>query len=574
MKNNYTNRNFFWADLFINQLILHGVKQVCLSPGSRNTPLTIAFARSSKFKNYIHADERSSGFFALGLSKSSGRPVAVVTTSGTAVAELYPAIIEAYYQRISLIICTADRPGFLRETGANQTINQLNIFRNHIRYYKDFGMPSLSMIKLKSYMSQVNKGINIAKIIDKGPIHFNFPFKKPLEPSSYSDDIQFSIDDFLIKENDKFPRKSKGVSKNLISELNKSERPLIHCGWGTFNSAFYNQILKLSGKFRIPILADGSTNIRFLNNRGAQIISNHSSFMNYIKNDSDLIIQFGNAPTSSSVLKYLENTKAKRYLINEFGDIKDPSKKKGILVKSDPLIVVKSLMKISKNKNWKIWSNKIMEKDNKAESVKSIINQAVFGNESRIIIELINQIPKNTNIFISNSLPIRDFDSFASKIERNFKIFVNRGASGIDGIISTASGIAEESNKETYLIIGDLALFHNVSALSTLKEYNIKLRIILINNSGGNIFRMLPVSRETKYFEKYFLTPQQMNYKKIVEAFGGQYYLVKSWKGFRTKIQKIKHNGSFLLMELITDPLNSVHRRYEYWNEVENVIKD
>ena len=573
MKKNYINRNYFWADLFVNQLVQHGVRSVCLSPGSRNTPLTIAFASNTKFKKYVHADERSSGFFALGLSKFNQKPVAVVTTSGTAVAELYPAIIEAYYQRIKLIICTADRPSYLRDTGANQTINQTNIFGNHIRYYKDVGLPSLNEKKLKSYVSQINKGIKICQSVDRGPVHFNFPFKKPLEPSTYSDDIKFSIEKYLLKKNLNISNQLlKGESKRLVSALDQSDRPLIHCGWGTFNSSFYKKIFEFSEKSKIPILADGSANIRFIKKGSERIISNHSSFLNYLEKDSDLIIQFGNAPTSSHMLKYLENTRAKRFLINEFGDLKDPSRKKGFLIKNDPSAAVDSLMKTKRKKSWGSWSEKIAEYDRIAELAKSKIGYSEIENESRIMLELINGIPENSNIFISNSLPIRDFDTFASRVERNYKIFVNRGASGIDGIISTASGIAAESKQQTYLIIGDLAFYHNISALSTLKEYDIRLRIVLINNSGGNIFRMLPVEKEIKYFEKYFLASQDLDYKNIVASFGGKYYSAESWRGFHTKLREFSNAGTFSVMEFITDPVYSANYRRDYLAEVKKIM--
>ena len=155
----YINRNYFWADVFVNQLNVFGIKHVCISPGSRNTPLTLAFAKNKSFKKYIHVDERSSCFFALGLAKQTKKPIVVVTTSGTAVAELYPAIIEAYIQRIPLIICTADRPEYLRNTGANQTINQNNIFSNHIRNFVDFGLPSLAKRDIRALCEKTYKAI-------------------------------------------------------------------------------------------------------------------------------------------------------------------------------------------------------------------------------------------------------------------------------------------------------------------------------------------------------------------------------------------------------------------------------
>lgn len=198
----YINRNYFLASLFVKQLEVPQIKNVCISPGSRNTPLTLAFAENKKFKKYIHIDERSSGFFALGLAKQTNKPVVLITTSGTAVAELYPAIIEAYQQRIPLIVCTADRPAYLKNTGANQTINQENIFRNHIRKFWNVGLPSLTKKKLFSFTKKINEIIFLATEKDKGPVHINFPFEKPLEPNSFTDTISFNLKDFIFRTNE------------------------------------------------------------------------------------------------------------------------------------------------------------------------------------------------------------------------------------------------------------------------------------------------------------------------------------------------------------------------------------
>ncbi|MDZ7766315.1 MAG: thiamine pyrophosphate-binding protein [Melioribacteraceae bacterium] len=169
------NLNYIWSKFFVDQLALYGVKHVCISPGSRSTPLTTAFAENKKIKKFVIVDERSSAFFALGLAKQTGKPVAVITTSGTATANLYPAIIEAYQQRIPLIICTADRPEYLRETGANQTINQKDLFINHIRYFKDLAIPKLSIKSFSSLQKTIEKAYTTAIAQNRGPVQFKFP---------------------------------------------------------------------------------------------------------------------------------------------------------------------------------------------------------------------------------------------------------------------------------------------------------------------------------------------------------------------------------------------------------------
>jgi len=518
----YINRNYFWADLFVEQLIKLGVRHVCISPGSRNTPLTLAFAENKKFKKYIHIDERSSGFFALGIAKAVKQPVVLVTTSGTAVAELYPAIIESFIERIPLIVCTADRPAYLRNTGANQTIDQENIYANHIKYYADFGLPNLNKNTLKSLCKKTYEATLIATKSNPGPVHLNFPFRKPLEPNSFTENIFLKLSDFIISSTlDQIVKSSnENKFKSLKKLLITSERPLIHCGWGNFDSVFYNNLIAFSSTNKIPILVDGTSDLRFYKGNNINIISNHSAFLAYQIEEPDLIIQFGNAPTSQAMLRYFEINNVKRYLINKFGDVKDPSRIKGELIKIDPNILLKKLIglknPLTQNNTW---CKYIIENDKICEHAKtSLIEKSRFGLEPRIVNETLNIIPNNSNLFISNSLSIRDFDFFASKRKSNLKIHTNRGASGIDGIISTATGIAAESKTPTFLVIGDLSFFHNISALSTLTQLKIPLIIILVNNNGGGIFNMLPIY-ENNNFDKYFITSQNLEFAKIGRIF-------------------------------------------------------
>src|SRR3990172_10582258 len=187
------NRNYFWAETFIKELSSIGVKYACISPGSRNTALTLAVANNKKIKSFVHIDERCSAFFALGIAKASGTPVILLCTSGTATAELYPAIIEAYQQRIPLIICTADRPPELLNTGANQTINQWNLYRNHIRWFKNIGLPDTSVNRITALKKTAVKAFEVSLKEKKGPVHLNFPFRKPLEPTSFTDEIDAEL---------------------------------------------------------------------------------------------------------------------------------------------------------------------------------------------------------------------------------------------------------------------------------------------------------------------------------------------------------------------------------------------
>jgi len=306
----YINRNYFLASLFVKQLEVLQIRNVCISPGSRNTPLTLAFAENKKFKKYIHADERSSGFFALGLSKKINEPVVLVTTSGTAVAELYPAIIEAYQQRIPLIVCTADRPVYLKNTGANQTINQENIFRNHIRRFWDVGFPRLTKKKLFSFTKKINEIISLAAEKDKGPVHINFQFEKPLEPNSFTDTINYNLTDFILRKNELKKLREKNFIK-LINIIKQTEKIIILLGWDNYNKNFNTKLQKFSKEKNIPIFTDGTTELRYLQTNHKNIIVNSTAFLKSeiaLKEiEPEIILQFGNAPTSLTALNITGN---------------------------------------------------------------------------------------------------------------------------------------------------------------------------------------------------------------------------------------------------------------------------
>ncbi|MBK8945098.1 MAG: 2-succinyl-5-enolpyruvyl-6-hydroxy-3-cyclohexene-1-carboxylic-acid synthase [Ignavibacteriae bacterium] len=572
----FINRNYFWSSLFVEKLSKFGIQHVCISPGSRNTPLTLAFANHKKFKKYIHVDERSSGFFALGISKKINKPVAIVTTSGTAVAELYPAIIEAYNQRIPLIICTADRPEYLRNTGANQTINQENIYKNHIRFFCDFGLPSLEKTDLENFCFKIDEGIFTGSKNNIGPIHFNFPFKKPLEPETFSDEIIFNISDF-VQENKNYQIKSKLISNQLIyvsDKIKQSQKVSIFLAWDNFDKEFYDELIKFSRKNNIPIFADGTSDLRFVKNKNENIIINHSAFLQNFNDDTEIILQFGNAPASQSVLKYLENTKAKKISINNFGDLKDPSQNKPLIVENDPKEFLEFLSKQNLNSQNKIeWKKEIINLDRKSEKIKNkFLQNSKINLEPYWPNELLKIIPNNSNLFISNSLPIRDFDYFASKKKNNLKILTNRGASGIDGIISTASGIASQSKEKTFLVLGDLAFYHNLTALSSLIEFKIPLIIILINNIGGGIFSMLPVAKTKNHFDEYFNTSLNLNFSKIVKSFGGNYSNPKSYKDFHEKIKSSVLSKIFSVIEIKTNTPKSIELRKKYWQKIKEEI--
>ncbi len=581
------NRNIFWTDTFVNELVSSGVKYVCISPGSRNTPLTLAFANNKKIKSFLHIDERSGGFFALGLAKASDTPVALVCTSGTATAEFYPAIIEAYQQRIPLIVCTADRPPELLDVGANQTINQNNMYKNHIRWFFDAGLPEPMTKRIKHIKALAKRAVYESTTRSRGPVHINFPFRKPFEPESYTDEVDNKLIE-LAKSNSIDSKKLfKEEEKNITTEkwfsevnnhLMKKKKGIIIAGPENYNSRFHENCKLLSEKLGYPIFADGASQLRFGKSTKTNIISNYDAILRSNKfakkYKPEIILQFGRTVTSKALETFLENTNAVRFMINEYGDWFDPSNRATASLACKPYIFCETMLQklesnsIPKQKN--NWLEIFIEADKIASKTKkNIIEKSNFANEPRTIIELLNALPEKSKIMISNSMPIRDFDYFATKTDKSFTIFNNRGASGIDGITSTALGITAENNYPTVLLTGDLAFYHDLNGMLAAKKYSLPLTVILINNNGGGIFEVLPISDYGKVFKEYFIAQHNLDFKPLVEAYCGKYFLINSWNDFKNKIQESIQEKNFTVLEIKTDAQKSLHLRRKFWSEVD-----
>lgn len=570
------NRNTLWCDIFVDRLANAGVKYACISPGSRSTALTVAFASNKNITVFPIVDERSSSFFALGLAKKSKSPVAIVTTSGTAVAELYPAIIEAYYQRIPLIICTADRPPILRNSGANQTINQQNIFANHIRSFADTGLPELK--KLDTIKKIAEDAIRISCFNDKGPVHINFPFEKPFEPKSYTDKIDVRIIEKIFSNSAihfSFPNKKKTNFVSLANKFSKTERGLIFVGFNNYGEEFGKALANFSKTFGYPVYVDGAASLRFGIHSKENFIDNLTAIVrtkSFQKNfDPDLIIQFGSAPTANVLLEFFKNSKAEKFLVNDFGDRNDPSLTAENIVACNPSEFCQKLVThVQHRKNKKSqWLKNFISIQKSSERLKhKIIENADFPFEGRIVTELLRALPRKSNLMLSNSLPIRDVDFFGSSSGKQLKIFTNRGASGIDGINSTALGIAKFSKEPTLLLAGDLAFYHDSNGLHSALKYKIPLTVILVNNHGGGIFESLPIAEYPEFFNDNFLTPLELDFSELVKAYEGQFIHVNSWAELKKQVGTLLKRKGLTVLEIRTDAKRSKHLRQKYWNAV------
>jgi 2-succinyl-5-enolpyruvyl-6-hydroxy-3-cyclohexene-1-carboxylate synthase len=576
------NRNIAAADYFVNLLEKFGVSDVCISPGSRSTPLTIAFASNNNFSTHINVDERASCFFALGLAKQSGKPVVVVTTSGTAAAELTPAIVEAYFARIPLIICTADRPGYLAERGANQVINQRHMFSNHTRGFYDTGLPMATVRWFNRFSKNVIKKLSSLNS-DPGPVHFNFPFEKPFEPSSITDEVDmeflgaFYNEEYDIEPYHKIVREVITLQKKLVDKVSNSEKILMSVGPMKIDAGIADALTEFANEFNCAVAVDSLSLNNFMNH--PFVVKNFSGLVlspEFITEfDPDLIIHFGAARTSDSMLNFMQNSSAYKISVNAYGDKVDPARNVDMFVKVSPIKFCGDLINqasASESDEKQKWVSSLLDMGERLEQLKNdLILKKRFPFEGRIIHEMFSLLPDESNLFLSNSLPVRDFNSFIST-GRKVNLYHNRGASGIDGIISTAAGVAQNSDSPTTLIIGDLAFYHDLNSLYLCKQLNKPFVIILINNNGGAIFEMLPIAEEKLEFDKYFKTPLDIDFSKAATLFDIDYSEVKSWAELKSEYINALDSNSPTVLEIKTNSQHSLELRRIFWKESRSTV--
>lgn len=419
-----------------------------------------------------------------------------------------------------------------------------------------------------------------------GPVHINFPFRKPFEPSSFTDDIE-DKDLKLIqifKSEEIVPEiKEEGYDKNLYKEIlksiNNAARGLIIIGPSSFTHREKSDLMALAEKLNFPVLADASSQLRFGNIHKKTLVINYEGFLrSEYKNNftPDLILQFGRTPSSKAIENFLTKLSLKRYIINEHGDIFDPWNTASGIFTCPPSLFSNMIQESLGGKGHSLestWLNSFSKAENFCQVIKEkILTESRFPNECRLIPEIIKAVPENTHIMISNSMPVRDFDYFAPTSEKEIYVHTNRGASGIDGIISTSLGIRKVLNKPTLLITGDLAFFYDLNSLLTADKYKIPLVVVLINNNGGGIFSMLPVSGYGKLFNEFFITPHNLNFEPLVRSFNINYKNVKGWDDLRKSIRSAFNNKKATVLEIKTDIKTSVALRKKYLREADRII--
>jgi 2-succinyl-5-enolpyruvyl-6-hydroxy-3-cyclohexene-1-carboxylate synthase len=519
-----------WSSIVIEELIRQGADFFCISPGSRSTPLTIAIARNPKARWKMFADERSAAFFALGYGRATARPAVLVCTSGTAVANYFPAVVEASMDFQPMLILSADRPFELLECGANQTIRQENIFGSYTRWHMQLPAPSRD-IPLKALLSTV--AYAVAKTIGSpaGPVHLNQPFREPLEPEKA--DLKDSWVAPLLHwlEHDK-PFSSSIVPEkvpdsNTISMLRQllaaAEQPIIIAGSMT-SRADALAVSELASDLNIPLYPDFSSGLRMVASVYPwQLLLQSPEFRKTVT--CDLVLHFGGNVIAKHTSTALKEWQPEHHIvINPQPSRFSPDHNITCRLETS-IALCAGMLKGCRSTQPKPDRNTIdrfFRKASEEIQTELLPDKPVTDiSAARLVSQLVTV---QQLLFVSNSMPVRDMDNYAqSSHAGGIPTAINRGVSGIDGIISTAAGFATGHRKPGTLMIGDIAFLHDLNALSLLGTLPVPMQIIVLNNNGGAIFSFLPIAEYSDVFETHFATPQNYSIHSAAETFGLDY---------------------------------------------------
>ena len=591
-----------------------GIRHAVFSPGSRSTTMAMLFTEYEGFETYMNIDERSASFMALGIAKAHKEPTVLVCTSGSAVAHYLPAILEAQYSGVPLIVLSADRPYTLLHTGAPQTVDQQKIFGTAVNYYEELAVPQKD--HYYTYPRQVaRKAYMKAMDIKKGPVHINVPLFEPLVPELDRKHFEAGRSPYKVfKPNygDVFSYQNRSNNTSNPSNVSKASNVSYTKNTtdnNTNNSnrllAQYKKVLILAGpqidvnevesihsfaeNLQAPILADPLSNVRRWHKTDA-IDDNHEFNINR-SNDTDMtqkkqfsdvvistydafladkelwpvlkpdcVIQFGQMVVSKRVQQMVASWDNVEYIeINPAMDSMNPTGKTTIHMQAS-IDMFTHLYAVKNESNAYLNSWQSLEVAGKAQLSTAIEEPSCF--EGRTIRELQQHIPDNSQLLVANSMTIRDFDYFWFSGESDAVLYGNRGVNGIDGIVSTALGLAT-NGQPTYLVTGDLSLFHDLNGLAVAKTHNLNLTIILHNNDGGGIFEYLP-QKGTKHFDYLFSTSQGLDYSGAAKLYGCGHTKISSPDELSHVLAKVSTESGVHIIEIPTDREYSrqLHRKY------------
>lgn len=561
----FRNTNSLWGSVMVETLVRLGLRQVVSAPGSRSTPLTIAFARRPGIEAVPVLDERSAAFFALGLARQHHRTVALVCTSGTAAANFLPAIIEAQESGVPLLVFTADRPPEMRACAAGQTIDQQKLYGGHVNFYHELAVPEAAVDRLRYLRQVIVHAFERTLAPAAGPVHLNAPFGDPLAPvpDGSAGKLRRTLDAKTFFAQVTPPAPAPG--RRTVFAPPVTSRGLIVAGPAqpADAAAYAAAVTRIAARLGWPVLADGLGPLRGRARRNPLLVAHYDAVLRSPRRAArlrpEVVLGLGEWPTSKVLRQWLAAADARTWLVNPDERNHDAlhGRTRHLRCTVEALTVAASPVRraAAYSRAWR-----------RADRGAARLLGARFAAldslfEGKVSWLLGAHLPARTPLFIASSMPVRDVEYFWPAGDRRPQPFFNRGANGIDGTLSTALGVAH-GNRPSVLLCGDLALLHDTNGFLLRPRLRGSLTIVLINNRGGGIFEMLPVAKFDPPFEEFFATPQEADFGRLCAAYGAEYVRVRDWDQFTALIARLPAAG-LRVLEVRTDRKGDAVRRLE-----------
>jgi 2-succinyl-5-enolpyruvyl-6-hydroxy-3-cyclohexene-1-carboxylate synthase len=538
-----TNRNTALASAMVEELARCGVRDAVLSPGSRSTPLAMALWRQSAIDARVVVDERSAGYFALGAAQATGSPVALLCTSGTAAANLHPAVCEADQAGVPLIVLTADRPPELRGIGAGQTIDQIGLYGPAVRWFCEVGTHDADDSGLLHLRSVACRGFAAAAGDPRpGPVHLNVAWRDPLGPEPRAGDVTAGSalalngreggpggDRPLTAVPRAAPAPAEALIDALADRIRAAPHGLIVAGRIADRSAA-PQIAALARATGYPILAEPTSQLRLGPHDRSLVVAAYEPIARARPEQlaPDLVLRFGDLPTCKPLRQWLSSLpQAPQIVIDALGGWNEPTRIAGAIIRADPTQLSSALVaRLDGAATEPPWADAWLAA---AEAAEAAIGAELAGldrpTEPGVHAALGRLYADGDLVYTASSMPIRDQEAFLPAGEANVLLLANRGANGIDGLISSGIGAAAASGQPSWIVTGDVGLFHDMNALASLRHTDAPVRIVVINNDGGGIFEFLPQAGEIERdeFEALLGTPQGLDLERVAALYGLRY---------------------------------------------------
>jgi 2-succinyl-5-enolpyruvyl-6-hydroxy-3-cyclohexene-1-carboxylate synthase len=576
------NRATLFGRAVVDELVAAGVTDAAVAPGSRSTPLTVALAEHDAVTVHSHLDERSAAFYALGRGRA-GAPTAVVTTSGTATANLHPAVMEADEGRVPLLALTADRPAELQDSGANQTADQTALYGDAPRYARTLPEPAPEGRRLRSVRTTVARAVAAAAGTPAGPVHLNCPFAKPLEPTPLAGDVpeEFAAQNPLAADGRDGPfvaveggttTLGDGALTDVAAALSGAERPLLVAGPadppGGDPAAAPTALADLARALDAPLLADPLSGLRFGDHVAeVPVVGGYDAYVDVLP-APDVVVRVGASPTSKRLRKHLRDADARQFVVDPAGGWREAEFTATDLLAADPGPTAAAL------------SDRVESSDGtyraafeRAEAAhRERVADADGLYEGGLLADVAALAPDPAAVVVSNSMPVRDLDRFGAPRPADLAVHGNRGVSGIDGVTSTALGVGSATDVPLVLVTGDLAYYHDMNGLLALARCGVDATVVLVNNDGGGIFHMLPIEDHDPPFTEQFRTPHGLDFAPTGDLYDLAFERVADRGAFRERFDAVVGDGTTVL-EVQTDAADSHRTREALTDDVRAAVR-